>query len=173
MKKVTLFVAMLFLLGVSGLQAQEQKETATIEWTDINTALAQVGTTDKKILIDFYTDWCGWCKRMDRSTYADSSVIAYMNENYLAVKFNPEKADSVVYDGQAYSARQFAAAFSVRGYPATGFINEAAEAVTVIPGYQQPGAFLNLLRYIGDDHYVDLSFEEYMAGGTSESGSAE
>ena len=171
MKKQTLVSAIFFTLFGLNLYAQDAKPA--IEWLDINTALEQVQDGEKKILIDFYTDWCGWCKRMDRDTYSDSSVAAYMNENYLAVKFNPEKGDSVVYDGQTYSARQFAAAWQVRGYPATGFVNEEGEVVTLMSGYHKPGDFLQFLKYFGDDHYLTTKFEDFMAAQNTEKAEGE
>ena len=149
-------------LSLLGFNIQAQEKSAGITWLDINTALAEVGKSDKKILIDCYTDWCGWCKRMDRDTYADSSVAAYMNEHFLAVKFNPEKGDSVVYDGETYSARQFAAAWQVRGYPATGFVNEQSEVLTLMPGYKDPKSFLLILRFFGGDHHLTTTFQDFI-----------
>ena len=160
MNKRTLVVAAMVFLFAFNVQAQEK--AAGIQWLDINTALEQAKTSNKKILIDFYTDWCGWCKRMDRDTYADSGVAAYVREHYLAVKFNPEKGDSVIYDGSTYSARQFAAAWQVRGYPATGFVNENGEVLTLMPGYQKPDAFLRFLQYFGGDHHLTGSFEDFV-----------
>ena len=148
----------------TALPVMAQGNSTEVEWTDINSALSQAQTADKKILVDFYTDWCGWCKVMDRKTYSDSSVIAYMNEHFLAVKFNPEKGDSVIYDGESYSARQFAASMRVRGYPATGFINENNEVITLLPGFVEADEFLTVLQFIGDDHYLNTSFEDYVEG---------
>ena len=165
MKNLTLIIAAFVCLFVVAVQAQE--DATEIEWVDINTALENVGENEKKIVIDFYTDWCGWCKVMDRKTYSDSSIVAYINEHYLAVKFNPEKGDSVVYDGETYSARQFAAAWQVRGYPATGFVSKNAEALVLLPGYQGPDEFLRILQYFGGDHHLTSTFEEYVAGENS------
>lgn len=168
MSRLTLLsLAFIAFLSVSALNAQETPEVAacadTIEWVDINDALQRSVDEKKKILIDFYADWCGWCKKMDKTTYADSAVIAYLNDNYLTVKLNPEKHGSVELDGTTYSGRQFAQAMSVTGYPATGFINESNEVITLLTGYREAGQFLSVLRYIAEDHYLTISFDEFLA----------
>ena len=169
MQRYITTVLLAVLLTGACADAQTEGETqveaaqgATIAWVGMTEALQQSDSTGRKILIDFYTDWCGWCKRMDKAIYADSSVIAYLNEHFLPVKLNPEKAGTIEYMGSEYSNRDFAAAFQVRGYPATGFMNEKNEVITLLPGaVLDPNEFLTVLRYIAEDHYLTLSFEEF------------
>uniref|UniRef100_A0A3Q2YUK7 Spermatogenesis-associated protein 20-like TRX domain-containing protein n=1 Tax=Hippocampus comes TaxID=109280 RepID=A0A3Q2YUK7_HIPCM len=49
----------------------------------------------KKVFIDIYTDWCGWCKKMDKDTFQNPEVAAYMNENFLMVKMDAEGKDPI------------------------------------------------------------------------------
>ena len=161
----TLFLVMLVAACTEAWSAGESEgdeEGPKIAWITMNEALEQTEATGKKILIDFYTDWCGWCKRMDKTTYADSAVVAYMNENFLSVKLNPEKNGTVSYEGGEYSNREFTSAFRVRGYPATGFMNEKNEVITLVPGaIIEPTEFLTILQYIAEDHYLTSTFDEY------------
>ena len=162
-----LFLALLLTGACADAQTEEKVQgdpvqAATIAWVGMTEALQQSDSTGKKILIDFYTDWCGWCKRMDKAIYADSNVIAYLNEHFLPVKLNPEKEGTIEYMGGEYTNRQFASAFEVRGYPATGFMNEKNEVITLLPGaVLDPNEFLTVLRYIAEDHYLTLSFEDF------------
>ena len=64
---------------------------AEIQWLTMEEAYEKTQKEPKKILVDVYTDWCGWCKVMDRGTFRDEKVVAYVNEHYYAVKFDAEQ----------------------------------------------------------------------------------
>jgi thioredoxin-related protein len=141
-----------------------------LEWKPIAQALEAAPKQQKLIVLDVYTDWCGWCKRMDRDTYADSSVMAYLNSRYIASKMNPEKKGSLTYDGKQYSLSQFAEALGIHGYPATVFFNEKGEVLTVAPGYMAPKDFLPVLKYFGEGVYLKgVSYEDYLKNGVTSS----
>src|SRR5688572_15447498 len=120
---------------------------AAFSWRSINEALSEAPEENKFILLDVYTDWCGWCKRMDRDTYADSAVSAYIAERFVAAKMNPEKAGDVEYDGRTFSQADFGRALGVTGYPATAFFTPKGELITVVPGYFPAKDFHLLLRF--------------------------
>jgi thioredoxin-related protein len=142
--------------------AHPDPDTEKVEWKTLPEALDLAPKTSKKIVLDVYTDWCGWCKRMDRDTYGDSGVAAYMREHYVASKMNPEKEGTIQYDGKAYSQREFGQALGVNGYPATAVFNEKNELLTVIPGYIKPAEFIRILKYFGDDAYLKTEWKAYM-----------
>ncbi len=88
---VTLFIA------TSSITAQK------IDWMTMDEALVAQQETPKKIFMDVYTTWCGPCKLLDKNTFTNKDVIAYIAENYYAVKFNAEGKDSVSYQGFTYT----------------------------------------------------------------------
>mgnify|MGYP002626056288 CR=1 FL=1 len=163
-----MLMAMLLTVGSMAV-AQER-----IQWMDIQEAEAACLKQPKKIFVDVYTDWCGWCKRMDQTTFADPEVARYMNENYYAVKFNAERMDTVRFQGYDFvyvpnpngkkGVHQLAAAMlqNKMSYPSYVLFNEEMKLVQVIPGYQQTDSFLPILHFFGEDAYKTTSWNEFV-----------
>ncbi|HTB31563.1 MAG TPA: DUF255 domain-containing protein, partial [Bacteroidia bacterium] len=63
----------LFIVGVIsfGFISGDDKE---IHWVNFDEAVKLNEKHPRKILIDVYTQWCGWCKKMDASTYTDPDI---------------------------------------------------------------------------------------------------
>ncbi|WP_281615710.1 glucosaminidase domain-containing protein [Flammeovirga sp. SubArs3] len=93
--KLLLSLSTLLLLSLTTIGAE-------IEWITIQEAEKRNKTEARPILIDIYTDWCGWCKELDKKTYADPIIIDYINEHYWAVKFNPETSGTFTFNGEEY-----------------------------------------------------------------------
>lgn len=172
MKKKVIFPALLLMLfSLGGLRAQELK---WMTW-DEAVALASTEKNPKKVFIDVYTDWCGWCKRMDQDTFQNPEVAAYMSENFYMVKLDGEQKEPIVYKGQTYTFvpqgrngyHQLAAAL-LQGrlsYPTVVFLDENLQMLSPVPGYQKPDAFLKVARYFGDNVYKEKDWENYSGKG--------
>ena len=144
MKKTLLILAV--FIGIAGW-AQEK-----IQWMSIEKAyeLTQTEENPKKIFIDVYTDWCGWCKRMDKATFQKPEVAAYMNEHYYNVKFNAEQKEDItilnntftfVAQGQrGYHELAAALLNGKMSYPTVIFMNHKFEMLSPVPGYQEPAS---------------------------------
>ncbi|MEO0473794.1 MAG: DUF255 domain-containing protein, partial [Bacteroidota bacterium] len=135
-------------------------------------AVSRAEKDGKKILVDMYTDWCGWCKRMDRDTYANAEVVTFINENYHAVKFNAEQKDDVTIKGRTYTFRSDVgrrgaheiAIEMLKGklsYPNTVFLNNDLSILTAVPGYQKADGMMPILSYLAKDEWKKTSWEQY------------
>lgn len=179
MKKLLLLLSVI----LTGLTAQAQE----IEWMSMNEALEAQKEKPRKIFMDLYTTWCGPCKMLDKNTFSDKNVAAYVNENYYPVKFNAEGSEEVTYKGNTYtnpqydpnrkgrnSQHQFATALQVTGYPSLAYFDEEGKPLQVVPGYRTPAQLEIFLKLFGEDHYKKLTtkeaWEEYQKNFKSEFG---
>jgi uncharacterized protein YyaL (SSP411 family) len=85
MKLVKSLLSILFIFSLS---AWKSPEAGLVKWLTFEEAIALHKENPKKVLIDLYTDWCGWCKVMDRETYSNAEISTYINENFYPIKFN-------------------------------------------------------------------------------------
>ena len=126
--------------------------TCAMDWQTWNAGLASAAQANRPVLVDVYTDWCGWCKRMDRDVYAKPEIAEYLGAHFVTVRLNAESAEPVTYQGRSGNARSLASQFDVSGYPTTIFLTAKGEHLVNVPGYIAPERFMLLLRYIGDGH---------------------
>ncbi|MCI0515000.1 thioredoxin family protein [candidate division KSB1 bacterium] len=180
MKKILLVAMIALALGIGSLiaynanrpNADEKQtpekgvtaKTSSVIWHDFNSGLQKAASQNKPILVDFYTDWCHWCKVMDEKTFHDPKVAQKLQQDFIAVRINAEDRDkTVTYKGQTYSNIQLTQAFRITGYPSLGFLDAKGDAITVIPGFIPPETFINILGYIDQECYKkQISFEDYL-----------
>lgn len=127
-----------------------------IEWMDLETAADKNKEKKKLIFIDIYTDWCGWCKKMDQSTFQDSAVAAYMNEHFYAVKMNAESKDPIAYKEVLYEYKQYGnkgynelavnLLNSKMSFPSFVILSKKEARLGVIVGFQKPTELLLKLK---------------------------
>lgn len=168
MKKI-IFPILILLAFTTAMSQKDNK----IQWKPVQEAL-DMNKAGKFIFIDFYTTWCGWCTRMDQTTFIDTSVVSFMNEHFIPVKFNAETSDSISYNGKKYgnpfpgrsrSANEFTyAVLGPRvGYPSFAVLDENNSVILIIPGYQQPAQLLNALKYVQTKSYLTKTWQEWNA----------
>lgn len=133
-------------------------------WAAWDAGLAQAQKQRRFVLVDVYTDWCGWCKRMDADVYARADVRGYLADKFVSIKLDAESDVSLTHQGQALTARELARGFGVDGYPTTIFLDADGKHLANVPGYLPPERFMLLLRYLGDGHHArGVTFEDYTA----------
>jgi len=116
----------------------------------------------KKYVVDVYTDWCGWCKKMDKATFEDSAVGAYANPKFYSIKLNAESKNIIKYKGKEMTEAELAATWGVRGYPTTVYLDENQEVITQISSYLDPNQFIQVLKFTGENIYKTKTWEQFV-----------
>ena len=161
MKKIILILTGLLLLG--GTQAQ-------VKWNTIaDASTAKIGS--KMYFVDFYTTWCGYCKKMDRETFSDPTVVKLLNKYYYPVKFNAEGSDVVTWKGQTYKGtagqrsnpHQFASAVLGRqmGFPTFVLFKADQTPIQSIPGFYSAHDFAIILWYFASGDCDKYPYDRY------------
>lgn len=147
-----------------------------IQWMSWEEAQEAMAKEPKKIVVDIYTDWCGWCKRMDAATFQQNYIAEYINENYYAVKFNAEQKEDIEFQGKKFKFvdngrrgyHELAANImnGRLGYPTIAFLDEEMNVIQAIPGYKGPEEFEQIMTYFAGDHHKKVSWDKYQANYT-------
>jgi thioredoxin-related protein len=116
----------------------------------------------KKVVIEVYTDWCSWCKKMERDTYPDAEVQKELKRNFYHYRLNGESSEVIEYDGRKFTKAEFTRAFGIKGFPTTIFLNYNSKPITLLPGYVDAKTFANILKFIGDDLYTKMTFDDFL-----------
>ena len=142
MKPARLFLFFLsFYLALTLVGTAEAQES--IKWMRFEEAIAANAKSPKMILVDVYTDWCGWCKKMDKDTFTDPRVVAHFKKNFYAVKLNAEDTKrSFPFMGKTFTEAEMAASMHVNSYPNFVVIEPGLQNIAQLPGYREPEAFL-------------------------------
>lgn len=141
------FISVIILVILTAFAPKSQKE---LKWLDWNTGYPLAKKQNKIILVDAYTDWCGWCKKMDRDTYTNQEIIDLLNKDFIVIKFNPELTD-IVYnlDGKNITGRELFGQLTQgksTGFPTTYFIQPNKKQIQVAAGYLGPDDFKKVIE---------------------------
>jgi thioredoxin-related protein len=134
-----------------------------IVWKSFDEGVILAKQTNKKVLVDVFTDWCTWCKKMDSDVYSRERVAQLVNSHFVAVKLNPEISKSVSFKGRTITNSEFAVTLGATGYPTTVFFDQDANPITNLAGYVESDRFSRILEFIGKDHYKSESFDQFLA----------
>lgn len=171
--KTTFFSLFVLAAGVllSGMTVTEMtvaeatltNKEGLVKWMTFEEAVEKSKTVKRKIIIDVYTDWCGWCKVMDKNTFSDPEVAKLLNEKFYPVKFDAEQAADVQFNGTTYKfipqgnkgTHQLAMALlnNQLSYPTVVFVEEDFKSVSPIPGFKKADEFHKMLVYFDSGYY--------------------
>lgn len=131
-------------------KARSTRVAGDIQWIAYEEGLSRAKSGGKKVFVNFYADWCRYCKQMEQTTFEDKRVISYLNDHFVPIRINTDKKP------------KRAADFGVQSLPVSWFLTEEGERIGNQPGYLSADTLLSLMKFIHTDAYEKMRFNEFL-----------
>ncbi|MBU6342759.1 MAG: DUF255 domain-containing protein [Bacteroidetes bacterium] len=167
-----LFIACIASTAFVFFTPNQQNNSEELKWYTWEEAVELNKKTPKKIIVDVFTDWCGWCKKMDKSTFIDPKVTAYLAQNFYPVKLNAEQRADINFNGERFAyvdtgngrgvhTLAYALLDGNMSYPTVVYLNEKFERIMISPGFKDAEGIMTELTFAAEEHYTKQSFQDY------------
>lgn len=160
-----IIILLIALFGTS-VNAQE------VNWITFEKAIELNKKEKKMILLDVYTDWCGYCKKMDKTTYKNKVIVNLINKHFYAVKLDGEGKKDITYKDYTFKYRQKGRskfhelpATILNGklsYPTTVFLDKNEKLIDRIPGYLNTKLMEQILSYFAQEKYKSQKWDDFV-----------
>ena len=168
----TYFIFLILILFFSfNTQKNNSNDSSKVNWLTFEEAVEKSKSEKRKIIIDVYTDWCGYCKVMDRNTFNNEHIANYLNTKFYPVKLNAEQTGDIKFrgntftyqnnGGRGYHQLAYELLQGKLSYPTTVFLDENFNMIQPLPGYQKPEFFDKVLKYFGEDYFKTTKWNDF------------
>ena len=172
MKRILLIVAALLVINPALMDKKRinpAPEENHINWLSMDDLQVSMKKKPKKVFMDVYTDWCGWCKRMEATTFSNPEVVKYMNENFYCVRFNAERKDTFRFMGKSYYPDPVKKANTLAieltkdklSYPTFIIMEEFYQNPQPIAGYLTAPQIEPILKYFAGNIYKNKQWPDF------------
>ena len=148
-----------------------QNPAGSLKWMTWDEAVNANKLKAKPIFVDVYTDWCGWCKKMDATTFSDPELVNYLNNHFYVVKFNAEQKEEIIWNGNSFKfigndkngAHELALSLMNGriGYPSTVILDPKFSRILLSPGFKDKNSLFKELKFAKEELYKKISWDEY------------
>lgn len=134
----------------------------SIKWKSMEEAQKLASEDNKKVMLYAEAEWCGYCKKMNKQTFPDKSVIDSLNKYFHAVRIDIESDKKLRFNGEEFTEQSLARKFRVYSTPTTIFFEPDGSIVGSQPGFLPPDVFDKLLAFVGSGLHGKMKFEKYL-----------
>lgn len=147
----------------------------TVNWLSWEEALDKTELEPRKILVDIYTEWCTWCKKMDQTTFADPELVEYLNNNYYSIKFDAQSKNPITYKNETYylensiwkgGYHQLTAVITQnqsRKLPTIVFLDESSDPIQAIPGFRNAQEMKLMATYFNGNYHKTTPWKTFVS----------
>jgi len=120
-----------------------------IKWYSHEEGTALGVSESKKVFINFYADWCKFCKTMDRLTFQDAGIVSYLNTYFISVKVDVEREKPI------------AEKYNINPLPDCWFLSEKGDIIGNRPGYLSAEDLMPILQFVKTESFLTMSYQEF------------
>jgi len=129
-------MAALIFLSLIGWASAGMASSDKIKWYSYEEGMALGKKLGKKVFIEFYADWCGFCRMMEGSTFKDANVIAILNRDFIPVRVHSDREQEI------------AVKYNIRALPNIEFVSEDGARLGTVPGYIPSDKLIEILEEV-------------------------
>ncbi|MDH4222380.1 MAG: thioredoxin fold domain-containing protein [candidate division Zixibacteria bacterium] len=134
-----------------------------VSWLKYDEGLKLAKKENKKVMTFFYTDWCGYCKKMLSYTFTDQEVKKLLGEKFVSIKVNGESRNKISVNKKEMTEKELTSGFVASGFPTTWFFESNGDKISPMVGFMKAEDFINVLSYVAGDWYKKISFQDYLS----------
>jgi len=148
--RALLSVAIASAVVAPSVSAQQGPTLPSVKWSNLEEASKVAKASNKPVFVMVYADWCGYCHKMEATTFRDPAIVAKLNGQFVPAKLNGESSKKITIGKQSLTEGQWAMSQGVEGFPALIMLDSKGRTIVQYPGFLTAPQAASLLGDVGN-----------------------